>query len=46
VRLFDTRTLCDQLHSCGFQVETAPGYGVETLAPRRRAFFATRMVSR
>lgn len=46
VRLLDTRTLCDQLHSCGFQVETAPAYGIETLAVRRRAFFSTRMVSR
>jgi SAM-dependent methyltransferase len=42
VRLFDTRTLCDQLAACGFSTETAQSYGSHPLLPRRRAFFATR----
>jgi SAM-dependent methyltransferase len=40
VRLFDTQTLCGQLTSCGFTVETATWYGEQRLGPRRRAFFA------
>ena len=42
VRLFDTAELCRQLAGCGFAVETANAYGSQALAPRRRAFFATR----
>jgi hypothetical protein len=41
VRLFDTRTVCDQLTSCGFETTTAQSYGSHVLLPRRRAFFAT-----
>jgi len=44
VRLFDTQTLCDQLASYGFEVATSQAYGAQALGPRRRAFFATRMV--
>jgi SAM-dependent methyltransferase len=43
VRLFDTPTLCDELVSCGFEVETSQAYGAQTLGPRRRVFFATRV---
>lgn len=43
VRLFDTETLLGQLAECGFQVETAASYGEQPLAPRRRAFVATRV---
>ncbi len=43
VRLFDVRTLCDQLAACGFATETAQSYGAHQLAPRRHAFFATRL---
>jgi SAM-dependent methyltransferase len=42
VRLFDTRTLCNQLAAFGFAVETAQEYGAQRLGPRRRAFFCTR----
>lgn len=42
VRLFDSGELRDRLISCGFAVETAAAYGVQPLAVRRRAFFATR----
>ncbi len=42
VRLFDTGELCSMLAGCGFTVETARAYGDHALAPRRRAFFATR----
>ncbi|MGP8092825.1 MAG: class I SAM-dependent methyltransferase [Candidatus Sulfotelmatobacter sp.] len=42
VRLFDIRTLCHQLASCRFAVETAQSYGGQQLPPRRHAFFATR----
>jgi len=42
VRLFDIRTLCSQLASCGFSVEIAQSYGAQQLPPRRHAFFATR----
>jgi SAM-dependent methyltransferase len=45
VRLFDTQALCEELASCGFAVETARSYGDQQLAPRRRAFIATRMVA-
>jgi SAM-dependent methyltransferase len=45
VRLFDAQTLCDQLSSCGFTVETATTYGAHVLGPRRRAFFAVAQVS-
>jgi len=43
IRLFDTATLCNQLAACGFSTETAQTYGTQKLAPRRRAFFSTRM---
>jgi SAM-dependent methyltransferase len=42
LRLFDVRSLCDRLASCGFVTETAPSYGDQPLPPRRHAFFATR----
>ncbi len=42
VRLFDVRSLCDQLASCGFVTETARSYGAQQLPFRRHAFFATR----
>lgn len=42
VRLFDGRTLCNQIRACGFTVETAQEYGAQRLGPRRRAFFCTR----
>jgi SAM-dependent methyltransferase len=45
VQLFDTRWLCDELASRGFEVETSQAYGTQPLAPRRRAFFATRRSS-
>jgi hypothetical protein len=43
IRLFDTATLRGQLAACGFSTETAQAYGMQKLAPRRRAFFSTRM---
>jgi SAM-dependent methyltransferase len=43
VRLFDTRTICNQLTTCGFAMETAQAYGTRRLSPRRRAFFCTRI---
>lgn len=43
VWLFDTPTLCNQLSVRGFAVETAKEYGVQRLAPRRRAFYCTRI---
>jgi SAM-dependent methyltransferase len=43
VRLFDARTLCDQLATSGFAVETAQEYGAQRLGPRRRAFLCTRV---
>jgi SAM-dependent methyltransferase len=43
VRLFDTRTLLDQLATRGFTTETAQAYGAHRLGPRRRAFFCTRI---
>jgi SAM-dependent methyltransferase len=45
VRLFDIRTLCHQLASCGFAIETAESYGDQQLPPRRHAFFATRLAA-
>jgi hypothetical protein len=45
VRLFDSRWLCDELAARGFEVETSLAYGAQPLAPRRRAFFATRQPS-
>ncbi len=45
VRLFDIRSLCHQLASCGFAVETAQSYGDQQLPPRRHAFFATRQAA-
>ena len=42
VRLFDKQALSNELESLGFAVETANAYGTQTLAVRRRAFFATR----
>ena len=43
VRLFDSGSLRDELAVCGFEVETAREYGAQTLGPRRRAFFASRV---
>lgn len=43
VRLFEAGVLCSQLAACGFETETAQAYGSQLLAPRRRAFFATRI---
>lgn len=43
VRLFDIPELREQLSSLGFAVETAECYGRHPLAPRRHAFFATRL---
>ena len=43
VRLFDTAVLCHQLVACGFATDTAQAYGTQRLAPRRRAFFCTRI---
>jgi SAM-dependent methyltransferase len=45
VRLFDSEGLRDELAACGFDVETARGYGMQALGPRRRAFFASRVGS-
>src|SRR5271157_4080656 len=45
VRLFDVRTLCHQLASYGFAIETAQSYGDQQLPPRRHAFFATRLAA-
>lgn len=42
VHLFDSGKLREELVACGFEVETAQAYGAQTLAPRRRAFFAAR----
>jgi SAM-dependent methyltransferase len=43
IRLFDTAALRSQLAACGFATETAQAYGTQKLAPRRRAFFSTRV---
>jgi SAM-dependent methyltransferase len=43
VHLFDGRIVSEQLTACGFAVETAVSYGKQPLAPRRRAFFATKV---
>jgi SAM-dependent methyltransferase len=43
VRLFNTAELTSQLAACGFATETAQAYGEQRLAPRRRAFFCTRL---
>lgn len=43
VRLFDTAILCSQLAALGFVTKTAQAYGTQVLAPRRRAFFCTRV---
>jgi hypothetical protein len=43
VRLFDTRTLTEVLAQCGFATVTAQAYGEQPLAPRRSAFFCTRL---
>jgi SAM-dependent methyltransferase len=43
VRLFDANILCNQLATCGFEVETAQAYGAQRLGPRRRSFFCTRV---
>lgn len=44
VHLFDTQSLCNELTSSGFEVETARTYGTQALGPRRRAFFATHVL--
>jgi SAM-dependent methyltransferase len=43
VHLFDEGILCNQLAAVGFVTETAQAYGAQCLAPRRRAFFSTRV---
>jgi SAM-dependent methyltransferase len=43
VRLFDTRTLTEQIAQCGFATVTEQAYGTQPLAPRRMAFFCTRL---
>jgi SAM-dependent methyltransferase len=43
VRLFDVGTLSGQLAGCGFATVLAHGYGTQSLAPRRRALFCTRV---
>ena len=43
VHLFDSRKVSEQLIACGFSVETALSYGKQPLAPRRRAFLATKV---
>ena len=45
VRLLDVWTLCNQLASCGFAIETSQSYGTQQLPPRRHAVFATRLAS-
>lgn len=45
VRLYETSELCEQLRALGFVTETAQSYGSCGLAPRRRAFFCTRLVT-
>jgi len=42
VRLFDAGTISALLEAAGFDVETSRSYGEQQLAPRRRAFFASR----
>jgi len=42
VRLFDSRTLLDQLAACGFTAETTQAFGAQRLGPRRRAFICSR----
>jgi SAM-dependent methyltransferase len=42
VRLFETQTLCKNLSSFGFTVQTTTSYGNLRLPPRRRAIVATR----
>jgi SAM-dependent methyltransferase len=42
VRTFETRDVKRWLDDAGFSVEIADRYGAYALAPRRRAFFATR----
>lgn len=44
VHLFDSAKLREELTACGFEVETAQAYGMHRLGPRRRAFFASRVV--
>lgn len=43
VRLFDSAILCNWLAAAGFVTKTAQAYGAQRLAPRRRAFFCTRV---
>jgi len=45
VRLFDVSTLCNQLASYGFAIETSQSYGTQQLLPRRHAFFAIRLAA-
>jgi SAM-dependent methyltransferase len=42
VRIFEENVLCAWLDAAGFDVATSTSYGSHPLAPRRRAFFATR----
>ena len=43
LRVFDSAVICEQLAACGFATETAQAYGSQSLDPRRRAFFCTRI---
>jgi SAM-dependent methyltransferase len=43
VRLFGTPTLCNQLATSGFAMQTTRAYGAQPLGPRRRAFICTRI---
>jgi len=43
LRVFDSEFLCAELSACGFETTMAQAYGAQPLAPRRRAFFATRI---
>jgi SAM-dependent methyltransferase len=43
VRIFESERLVTDLRAAGFEVETALSYGTYKLAPRRRAFFTTRI---
>ncbi|MBV9183765.1 MAG: methyltransferase domain-containing protein [Acidobacteria bacterium] len=45
VRLFDLRSVSNELAAHGFTSETAQAYGTQPLLPRRCAFFATRLAA-
>jgi SAM-dependent methyltransferase len=43
VHLFETTEVCEWLDGIGFSVQTAVGYGDYKLAPRRRAYFCSKV---